>query len=119
MAVVDQQGQVLEKQVIPITGLVDTVTGLIKQHVVSVIVIGNRTNSKVIKNSLLALKLPVVTVEENNSTVEGRYRYLKENTKGLAKLLPIGLRIPREPFDDYVAVILAERYLQELKSRPS
>jgi hypothetical protein len=51
-------------------------------------------------------------VNEDRSSLEGRYRYLKENSRGLSRILPVGLRIPREPYDDYVAVILAERFLK-------
>ncbi|HYH01921.1 MAG TPA: resolvase [Bacillota bacterium] len=111
----DLQGRVSEKHVVPVDDLFRFVNDLTGLYEISVIVIGNRTKSKSIKKTLLSLDIPVEMVEENNSTVEGRYRYLKENSKGLAKLLPIGLRIPAEPFDDYVAVILAERYLNKVK----
>ena len=112
---VDHQGQVLEKRVVPTKDLLEFVSNLTGRYESALIVLGNRTKSQSIKNTLLSLGIPVALIEENNSTVEGRYRYLKENTKGLAKLLPIGLRIPAEPFDDYVAVILAERYLNKMK----
>ena len=32
--------------------------------------------------------------------------------KGIARLIPKGMRTPPEPIDDYAAVILAERYLK-------
>jgi hypothetical protein len=92
--------------------LVQTVVEQTNRYAITVIVIGNRTRSKEIKAALMPLAFPIELVEENNSTLEGRYRYLRENTTGLARLLPIGLRVPRRPFDDYVAVILAERYLK-------
>lgn len=111
----DHQGQVLNKRVVPTKDLLEFVGNLTGQYEIAVIVLGNRTKSKSIKNTLMSLDIPVALIEENNSTVEGRYRYLKENSKGLAKLLPIGLRIPTEPFDDYVAVILAERFFNKMK----
>jgi hypothetical protein len=92
--------------------LVQTVIEQTNRYAIAVIVIGNRTKSKDIKAALLPLAIPLELVEENQSTLEGRYRYLRENTTGLARLLPIGLRVPKRPFDDYVAVILAERYLK-------
>jgi hypothetical protein len=100
--------------VVATTDIVSTVMEQVNRYDVTVIVIGNRTRSKAIRAALasVSLPLPVELVEENNSSIEGRYRYLRENTTGLAWLLPIGLRIPARPFDDYVAVILAERYLK-------
>jgi RNase H-fold protein (predicted Holliday junction resolvase) len=112
LAVVDAQAEVIDKTVVATAKLIPAVIEQTKRYVITVIVIGNRTKSKEIKAALLPLGLPVESVEEDNSTLEGRYRYLRENTSGLARLLPIGLRIPRRPFDDYVAVILAERYLK-------
>jgi RNase H-fold protein (predicted Holliday junction resolvase) len=78
-----------------------------------VIVLGDRTHSKEVRAILKLFNVPIEVVDENRSSMEGRYRYLKENTVGFAKLLPIGLRAPKHPFDDYVAVVLAERFLKK------
>jgi RNase H-fold protein (predicted Holliday junction resolvase) len=115
IAVVKDDLEVLEKMIVSSEAVCDTVGALCEKYPVTVIVIGNRTKSGVVKNSLAGLGIPVALVDEDRSSIEGRYHYLRENTRGLAKLFPIGLRIPKKPFDDYVAVILAERYL---KSRP-
>jgi hypothetical protein len=111
LAVITEEAQVLTKMVVSLDGLNEMVATLVPEFQVQIILIGDRTNSKSIRESVTSFKLPIIAVNEDGSTVEGRYRYLKENTKGLAKLIPIGLRIPKNPFDDYVAVILAERYL--------
>jgi hypothetical protein len=112
LAVVTEETQVLTKMVVLLDDLNEIISTLVQEFQVQIIIIGDRTNSKSIRKSLTSFKLPVIAVNEDGSTLEGRYRYLKENTKGLAKLIPIGLRIPENPFDDYVAVILAERYLE-------
>ena len=112
IAVVNDKVQVLTKEVIPIERLKETVEALDKEFGVDQIIVGDRTNSRSIQQCLVSFRKPIITVNEDKSTLEGRYRYLKENTKGLACIIPIGLRIPKQPFDDYVAVILAERYLE-------
>ncbi len=112
IAVVNDKVQVLTKEVIPIERLKETVEALDKEFGVDQIIVGDRTNSRSIQQCLVSFRKPIITVNEDKSTLEGRYRYLKENTKGLASIIPIGLRIPKQPFDDYVAVILAERYLE-------
>jgi RNase H-fold protein (predicted Holliday junction resolvase) len=116
MAVVDDESHVLAKMVISVEELGQTVLRLHQQFSITRIVLGDRTRSKSFKASLKQFNLPITLVDENRSSIEGRIRYLKENTHGLKKLLPIGLRVPDRPFDDYVAVILAERYL---KKKPS
>ena len=114
MAVVTNQFSVLNKQTVDLPGLKDTARQLCAGYGVSVVVIGDRTQSKLICAQLkMLLGLPVFMVNEDRSSLEGRYRYLKENSRGLARILPIGLRIPREPYDDYVAVILAERFFRD------
>lgn len=112
MAIVGDHGEVIYKAVVATPVLVQTVIEQTGRYAIAVIVIGNRTKSNDIKTALLQLAIPLELVEEDNSTLEGRYRYLRENTTGLARLIPIGLRVPQQPFDDYVAVILAERYLR-------
>lgn len=98
--------------VIPLEHLIETVFGLQQEFRLVLIVVGDRTHSKTIREMLTPLKLPIIRVNEDKSSIEGRYRYLRENSKGFARLIPIGLRIPKRPFDDYVAVVLAERYLK-------
>lgn len=89
----------------------EAVSKLIEKYQPVMLIIGDRTNSKAIFNKLRTKNLPIEMIDEDQSSIEGRYRYLKENTKGLARLIPIGLRIPTQPFDDYVAIVLGERFL--------
>jgi hypothetical protein len=112
LAIVTDEAQVLVKRVIPLELLKETVAAFEREFGLTMIIVGDRTNSKYIRECLTSFKKPIKAVDENNSTIEGRYRYLRENTKGLTRLIPIGLRIPKEPFDDYVAVIIAERFLK-------
>lgn len=112
LAIVDSQGVVLQKMVVESVRLTTVVSDLRLQYSIGRVALGDRTQSKQVKMMLLQLGLAVVLVDENNSSIEGRARYLRENTRGWQKLLPLGLRVPDKPYDDYVAVILAERYFQ-------
>jgi RNase H-fold protein (predicted Holliday junction resolvase) len=114
LAVVTNQGIVFEKSIIRLPDLKGAVIMLSNRFLISAIVLGDRTNSKTIHFSLATeVGVPIVLVDEDKSSLEGRYRYLKENTRGLSKILPLSLRIPRQPYDDYVAVILAERFFKK------
>jgi hypothetical protein len=55
-----------------------------------------------------------VVVEERHSTERARARYYQDHPPhGWQRLLPAGLRVPSEPYDDYAAVVMAEDYLQK------
>ncbi len=86
-------------------------------HGVEKVVIGDRTGSAEIVSALMeeGCRLEIVAVDEHMSSMEARERYLRENPgKGIARFVPIGLRTPKEPYDDYVAEILATRYFDSI-----
>ena len=57
---------------------------------------------------------PVTTVSEELTSRLARERYWEDNPpRGLARLIPLGLRVPPRPVDDYAAVIIAERLLEQ------
>lgn len=113
LAITNGQAEVLTKLIVPAEKLKEVAGSLIRKFPINTITIGDQTNSKVMREMLKSFNLPIIMVDEGGSSVEGKYRYLKENTKGLARLIPIGLRIPQKPYDDYVAVILAERFIRK------
>ncbi len=113
LAVVDGQGAILEKMVVPVRELSKAVSVIMDNYRISIFVVGDRTNSKIISKNLEPYGLPVEMVDESYSSLEGRRRYLKDHNRGLMRLIPIGLRSPSEAYDDYVAVILAERFLKK------
>lgn len=113
LAVVTDQVTVIKKMVIPSPDLIEVVTKLNHEFRLAMVVVGDRTSSKRVREKLISLNIPIIMVDEHKSSLEGRYRYLRENTKGLVRFIPIGLRVPKEPYDDYVAVILAERFLKQ------
>jgi RNase H-fold protein (predicted Holliday junction resolvase) len=86
---------------------------------VDTIVVGDRTASHEVVESLRDItRLPIVTVDEHRSSMEGRELYLRENPgRGLCRWLPIGLRVPDRPYDDYVAQVLASRYFRSKLGR--
>lgn len=58
----------------------------------------------------------VEIVNEEFSTEKARLRYWQDRPpKGLRRLLPVTMQVPPEAYDDYVAVILAERFLKKGK----
>ncbi|MHB0912603.1 MAG: hypothetical protein ACYC2Y_04065 [Armatimonadota bacterium] len=77
------------------------------------VIIGNGTGSVGLIEGLRAAGIETEQVDEAFSSEKARRRFLRENPpQGLRRLIPGWLRVPDRPYDDYVAVILAEEYLR-------
>lgn len=120
MAVMDKTGTIYYHQVIESEQSIITLRSLFQQFTIDVFVMGNQTTSKQWKKQLETeglLSIPIVMVDERNSTLEARDRYWKMYPpKGLTRLIPKGMRVPPRPIDDIVAILLIERYLQRIES---
>ncbi len=108
------EDQVLVKEVVPRRELLPVVRKYTAAYNVDTMVVGDGTGSREfvaeIKGHLP--ELPVVVVDERHSTEEASARYwLDHRPKGWRRLLPTTMQVPPEPYDDYVAVILAQRFL--------
>ena len=120
LAVVDRQLGVREKKIIATHDLETAVKQLTENYATYTIIIGDRTHSRALQKELQAVQvqgntLTVIPVNEHRSSDEARTRYWQEHPpKGLKKLIPVTLQSPPVPIDDYVAVILAERYYTSL-----
>ena len=76
------------------------------------IIVGDGTTSSDAARALGGLGAPVTLVDERGTTLLARKRFFTENPpRGLRRLIPTSLQTPSVPYDDYVAKILAERYL--------
>ena len=116
IAVVHKEQGVLLQQVIPTRDLNPIVEQLLVKYQSSQVVIGDRTSSQEAKEKLEQLsiageRLQVIFIDEHRSTDQARERYWQENPpRGMKRFIPTTMQVPPRPVDDYVAVILAERY---------
>ncbi|MBP2654190.1 MAG: Holliday junction resolvase YqgF [Firmicutes bacterium] len=110
------RGGVVVKMVVETVSLGGVVSELAEQYKIRTVVVGNRTSHnaavKIIEGVEINGGPPTIElVDEHRSTDEARGRYwIDHPPRGLARLWPVTLRVPPVPVDDYVAVILAERY---------
>ena len=115
VAVVQQDGQVLHRGIVPLETLADELRALIATYQPQALVCGNGTGSKPVLEIVRAAAqaLPLERVDETRTSELARARFVRENKPPfLQRLLPRSLRTPWLPYDDYAAVILAERYWQ-------
>lgn len=114
IAVMETNRQIHFQQVVESSKAIATVEQLCQQLPIELIVMGNQTTSKSWQQKIatnLTMSIPVVTVDERNSSLEARDRYWQMYPpQGLKRLIPQGMRIPPRPVDDIVAILLIERY---------
>ncbi len=108
------QNQILLHEVIQ----TNKILGRIKQILPNKgsIVVGDRTGSREfiiqLKKGIPSVEERIFLVDEHLSSLEARSLYWQSNPpKGLKKLIPVSLQVPPVPIDDYVAIILAQRYV--------
>lgn len=115
VAVVDASGRIAFRAVVDSGVLLDRLAELIDRHPHPVLILGDRTGSRHWRRRIEAALGPrlggIELVDEHLSTFEARQRYLADHpARGWRRLVPRPFRLPDRPVDDYVAVILAERY---------
>ncbi len=118
VAVLTTAGQVIEHQVAAADDAIAHLASLQQRFDVQRLVVGDRTTSKEWQSKIsdgLNPTPPMTPVDEHRTTLLARDRYWQiYPAQGLTKLLPQGLREPPRPIDDIVAILLVERYLQQV-----
>lgn len=108
--------KVIKHIIIASDDLVIILDKIITKYNVNLIIMGNGTSSKT-KYELLKQKfvqLEIIIVNEYRTTDEARKLYFKMNPpKGLRRLIPLGMQVPPVPVDDYAAIVIGKKYLQE------
>jgi RNase H-fold protein (predicted Holliday junction resolvase) len=99
----------------PVDQLEAELKQLVQRWTVDQVVLGDGTGNQQIFSRLSNFFSPqtsIAIIDERNSSQEARGRYWRVNpARGLWKLIPTSMRVPPEPYDQYVALILIERYL--------
>lgn len=76
------------------------------------VVVGSGTGREALLKIVRARGLEPVLVDERGTSEQGRVLWRRAvPARGLARLLPQGLRSPDEPIDDYAAWAIALRFL--------
>ena len=113
VAVLASDGGVLVQRVVMTAELDATVGTLIRAYEPTVIM-GNGTTSADAKKRVEALGVPVTLVDEYRTTDAAKCAYWKAHPpRGWRRLVPRGMLVPPVPVDDFVAVILAQRFLEK------
>jgi hypothetical protein len=102
---------ILEAAVLPPDSCFERLLEWRQQGLIQAVVMGDGTGSRSWRTRLEG-QLPLLTINERDSTLEARKRYWDlEPAQGWRRLLPEGLRQPPRDWDDVVAQLLLERWL--------
>ena len=113
VAVLASDGRVLVQRVVTTAELEVAVGTLIREYEPTVIM-GNGTTSAATKARVEELGSEVILVDEYRTTDAAKCAYWKAHPpRGWRRLVPRGMLVPPVPVDDFVAVILAQRFLEK------
>lgn len=122
LAVVTADGAVAWREIVATADLSTAVARLVQEHGPDRVLMGNGTWSKKLRPVLVETLArsagpTLVMVDEKHTTERARILYWEHNPpKGLWRLVPLGLQVPREPYDDYAAVVMARDFLARADS---
>jgi RNase H-fold protein (predicted Holliday junction resolvase) len=118
IAVVFEDGERVALGVVPTAAIAERLRASIDEGDIAAICVGHATTS----DAVVALcrsswpDIPVAVVDESNTTLQARQRYYRDHPpKGLLRLVPRGLLVPKEPLDGYAALLIVERFLKSAK----
>ena len=113
VAVLASDGRVLVQRVVTTAELDAAVGALIRAYEPNVIM-GNGTTSSDAKKRVEALGVSVTLVDEYRTTDAAKCAYWEAHPpRGWRRLMPRGMLVLPVPVDDFVAVILAQRFLEK------
>lgn len=118
IAIVSVDEGVLARTIVNVSDVSNTTRLLAARFKPDAIVIGSGTGSKDVENALNGLPVEVYIVDERLSTQKARVRYFLDNPpKGWRRFVPKGLLTPKQPYDDYAAVLLAEKFIANTEKK--
>lgn len=111
----DGRIRLLWHAVVPREDLCATLQRAHEEHPYHMVVVGNGTTSRPLVEEIRS-ELPsmgILVIDEKDTTLQARERYWEHNSRfGWRRFVPSTLQVPPKPYDDFVALILAERVLQ-------
>jgi RNase H-fold protein (predicted Holliday junction resolvase) len=113
-AILEADGTALVQGIEGLAGLSERLAAIVAEFAPGALAVGRGTNAGPVIKSLQALGLPVHQVDEYETTRFARTLYFAENPPaGWRRLVPLSLQVPPRPVDDYAAILIARRYLDE------
>lgn len=115
-ALLSGKGELLDHGIILTSNLEVELDSRFPKWAPEVILLGDGTHSKRIEKLIgpRVGQVPIQIVDEHDSTYRARKLYYEHNPpKGIWRYIPLGLQVPPVPYDDYAAMLLGLRFLDQ------
>jgi RNase H-fold protein (predicted Holliday junction resolvase) len=112
-AAVYADGERKAVEVVPTERIADRVEAEVRDGPIEVLCVGHATSSEAIVELFRRRwpGIPQSIVDETNTTLEARRLYFIDHPpRGIWRLVPRGLLVPKEPLDGYAALLIVQRY---------
>jgi len=119
-AAVSLAGDRLALEIVPSERLVERLAHDVGAGRVRMVCLGDATKSEMIRDLIRSRwpDLPITVVDERNTSLQARQRFYEDHPpKGIWRLVPRGLLVPKEPLDGYAALLIIERYRASLVAK--
>lgn len=116
LAILTDAKEILMHKIVESSSLILTIEQLLQEYDIAKIVMGNGTSSKEKAKQIKShfQKQEFFLINEYRTTDEARKLYFKKNPpKGLKRLIPIGMQVPPVPIDDYAAIVIGLKFLND------
>jgi len=113
-ASVSAEGERLALEIVPSADIVSRLASDVDLGI-AMVCIGDATRSADVLSRVRERwpALPICVVDERNTSLQARRRYYEDHPpRGIMRLVPRGLLVPKEPLDGYAALLIVERYLK-------
>lgn len=113
VALILEDRTVLHHEVIPAASLCEYLDTIRRSHSIHQVILGDGTRSQQLARELSRPEggLEVLLVDETNTTLEARQRFFRDHPpRGWRRWIPRSLLTPDRAYDDYAAILLAERH---------
>lgn len=118
MAVLSGEGKIKWMGIVGVTHLRQEIQMLQSRFSFQKVVMGGSTGKDTIVGILREVGLEVVLVDERYSSEEARALYFRERFPSFwRRILPLSFLFPRRPYDDWQAVVIGRRYLQNRRDK--
>lgn len=117
MAILSLQGEVWYREILPEEEIEKKIQALKRKYGHFQVVVGNSTGKEKVLEILRKMGLSFTLVDERNSSEEARKLYFQAHPpRGWRKIVPLSFLYPDAAFDDWQAVVIGRRYLNQRKS---
>lgn len=117
IAVLERNSGIVFKGIFNFSSLKEELKKIIEAYRPEAVILGGGTYSKKNKQVIQEISnLNLIIIDEKYTTQLAKFKYFKDHPpRGFWKIIPLSLQVPKEPYDDYAAIIIAEKYFKEFE----